>query len=633
MQITPRSCQVVRISQGLSLAILCLAISACAHNTPANNNIPSTVYAEKRVESSAVKAPAALPAAPEAASGYTPKPGWLFKRYAVAAAHPLAAQAGADIIQQGGSAVDAAIAVQMVLTLVEPQSSGIGGGAFLLHYDNKSDGKHVQAFDGRETAPMNADESLFIKDGKPMSVEEAVVGGRSVGAPGVVKMLQLAHQQHGKLAWKALFAPAIKLAQDGFALGPRLHKLLSVEKYLKLDREAAQYFYQVDGTPKPIGTLLQNPELALTFKEIAERGAEALEDGPIAWEIIAKVQQHPTNPGKLTGLDLEKYQAKVREPVCTVYRIYRVCGMPPPSSGGIAIAQMLGMLSQRNITTSSPVNGMPTEDSVHLMAEISKRAYADRNQYVADTDFILLPGGSALPMINMRYLIDRGASISTHASGRAQAGVPEGARVSYAADASLEPSGTSHISIVDANGNAVSMTSTIEDQFGSRQMVRGFLLNNQLTDFSFISMESGNSVEASKPIANRVQPGKRPRSSMSPVLVFNDKTNELLMSTGSPGGSAIINYVAKTLIGTLDWGLDVQRAIDLPNFGSRNLGDKGALELEKGRFPQATIDALKARGHDVREIEQTSGVHGIMRTPNGWYGGADPRREGIVAGQ
>jgi gamma-glutamyltranspeptidase / glutathione hydrolase len=541
----------------------------------------------------------------------------------VAAANPLAAQAGADILKAGGSAVDAAITVQMVLTLVEPQSSGIGGGAFLLHFD----GRQVQAYDGRETAPQAADENLFMKDGKPLSFYDAVVGGRSVGAPGVVKMLELAHKQHGRLAWRALFAPAIKLAQEGFAISPRLFTLLSGEKYLKEDAQAAAYFYRADGSPKPIGTLLQNPELALTFREIAERGAEALSDGPIAAEIIAKVQLHPTNPGKLTGLDLEKYQAKVREPVCSVYRIYRVCGMPPPSSGGIAIAQMLGMLEQRNIAASQPVQGMPSADALHLIAEVEKRAYADRNQYVADTDYILLPGGSSLRMINARYLANRGASISSEASGKATAGTFEETAQSYAPDASLEPSGTSHISIVDANGNAVSMTSTIEDQFGSRQMVRGFMLNNQLTDFSLSPTENGKSV------ANRVQPGKRPRSSMSPVLVFDNKTNQLLMTAGSPGGSAIINYVAKVLFGTLDWGLDMQRAIDLPNFGSRNLGEKGTLELEKGRFPQATIDALKARGHEVSEMEQTSGLQGIMRTPTGWFGGADPRREGIVAGE
>lgn len=610
------------------IAILCLALASCAHNTPAINGIHNAVY--KKLPSQAEASNVALQ--PEAASGLTPKPGWAFKKYAVAAANPLAAQAGADILKAGGSAVDAAIAVQMVLTLVEPQSSGIGGGAFMLHFD----GKQVQAYDGRETAPQAADENLFIKDGKPLSFYDAVVGGRSVGAPGVVKMLELAHKQHGRLAWKALFAPAIKLAQEGFAISPRLFTLLSAEKYLKEDARAAAYFYRADdvqGSPKPIGTLLQNPELALTFREIAERGAEALEDGPIAAEIIAKVQLHPTNPGKLTGLDLEKYQAKVREPVCAVYRIYRVCGMPPPSSGGIAIAQMLGMLEQRNIAASQPVQGVPIADAVHLIAEVEKRAYADRNQYVADTDYILLPGGSASRMINARYLANRGASISSESSGKATAGTFEEATQSYAPDASLEPSGTSHISIVDANGNAVSMTSTIEDQFGSRQMVRGFMLNNQLTDFSLVPMEKGNSVEISKPVANRVQPGKRPRSSMSPVLVFDNKSNQLLMTAGSPGGSAIINYVAKVLIGTLDWGLDMQRAIDLPNFGSRNLGEKGTLELEKGRFPQATIEALKARGHEVSEIEQTSGVQGIMRTPTGWYGGADPRREGIVAGQ
>lgn len=616
MEITARPfASRVRVLAWILITVAC--ISSCAVS-----NHPQTATSSLQYQP---------PSQPEGSSGYTEKPGWATRRFAVAAANPLATDAGYQVLKAGGSAVDAAIAVQMVLTLVEPQSSGIGGGAFLLHWD----GRKVEAYDGRETAPANAGETLFMKDGAPMPFYDGVIGGRSVGTPGVLRMLEAAHRAHGKLPWKQLFEPAITLAERGFKISPRLATLLAGEKYLKADPVAAAFYYNADGTPKPAGTLLKNPELAAVLRDIADNGVDAFYRGPLARAIADKVQSHPTNPGTLSEDDLLRYRARQREPVCSDYRQVRICGFPPPSSGGIAIAQMLGMLEPRNLAASQPVDGVPTADALHLIAEVGKRAYADRGQYVADTDFVPLPCAdkSWACLIDKTYLHERAADIGSTSSGKAAPGVPSGVMVAWAADRSPEFPSTSHISVIDAQGHALAMTTTVEDVFGSRQMVNrgvglegGFLLNNQLTDFSFVAVENG------KPVANRVQPGKRPRSSMAPTLVFDKTSGELLMTVGSPGGSAIINYVAKVLVGTLDWGLSVQQAISLPNFGSRNLGDKGALELERGRFPAATVEELRKRGHDVREIELTSGLQGIARTADGWFGGADPRREGIVMG-
>lgn len=561
--------------------------------------------------------------APEGATGYAEKPGWTARKYMAAAAHPLAADAGHQMLRAGGSAVDAAIAVQMVLTLVEPQSSGIGGGAFLLHFD----GRNVMAFDGRETAPATATEKLFQNaEGKAMPFYEGVVGGRSVGAPGVLRMLEMAHRRYGRLPWASLFEPAIKLAEDGFPVSPRLAGLLKTEKYLKNDPVAAAYFYDSAGNPWPAGHVLKNPELARTLREIAQGGADAFYQGRIARDIEAKVNGHPTNPGLLTAADVAGYQAAVRTPVCSDYRAWTVCGMPPPSSGGIAIAQMLGILENKDIRPFAPKDGVVGAEAIHLFSEAERLAYADRGRYVADTDFVSLPGNSPKALLDKKYLAERAALIGDRSMGVAKPGTPPVTALALGTDNSPELPSTSHISIVDADGNALSMTTTIEDAFGARQMVDGFLLNNQLTDFSF------DSADANGPIANRVQPGKRPRSSMAPTLVFDKETGKLLLSTGSPGGSAIINYVAKVLVGTLDWGLNVQQAISLPNFGSRN----GPTELEQGRVTDTLVEQLKAKGHNVRVMEQTSGLQGIMRMnihgEEMWFGGADPRREGVVRG-
>ena len=499
--------------------------------------------------------------APEVGTAYNDKAGWAAKKYMVAAANPLAVEAGYQMLKKGGSAIDAAIATQLVLTLVEPQSSGIGGGAFLMYYD----GKNVQAFDGRETAPASADEHLFQNpDGTPLSRVAGVVGGRSTGAPGVLRMLEVAHKQHGKLPWKTLFQPAIDLAANGFAVSQRLNGLLAWDPYIKKDPVAAAYFYDKDLKPWPVGHILKNPALAATLREIAAGGADVFYKGHIAKDIAAKVANHPTNPGKLTAADIADYRPKLRTPVCSDYRMWTVCGMPPPSSGGIAVAQMLGILETKPMSQYAPTDGVPGVEALHLFSEAGRLAYADRNRYAADTDFVPLPGRGVPGLIDKGYLAQRASLIGERSMGIAPAGKPPGMDVAWGNDNAIETPSTSHLVVMDANGTGLAMTTTVEDAFGSRQMVDGFILNNQLTDFSF------DSVDANGPIANRVQAGKRPRSAMSPTIVFDKKTGKLVLAVGSPGGPFIINYVAKVLVGTLDWGLNVQQAISLPNFGSRN---------------------------------------------------------------
>jgi len=570
------------------------------------------------------------PVSPEAASGYTHKPGWAARKFAVAAANPLATDAGYQMLKAGGSAVDAAVAVQMVLTLVEPQSSGIGGGAFLLHFD----GQVVEAFDGRETAPAAADEKLFLgADGKPLPFNEAVVGGRSVGVPGAVRMLEMAHKQHGKLPWARLFEPAIALAEGGFKVSPRLNTLVKADAHLKEDPVAAAYFYRPDGEAREVGFNLRNPELAAVLRRIAAEGSKALHEGEIAQAIARKVQSHPANPGKMTLADLAGYQARKRTPLCHDYRAkgreYRICGFPPPSSGAIAVGQILGLLNEAHADAIPLENGLPSAHWLHLYTEASRLAFADRDQYLGDPDFVQPPAGSWMSLLERSYLATRAQSIGAQSIKVAKPGTPGAAKASYAPALQQPEYGTSHISIVDAYGNAIAMTTTIEDQFGARQMVSikggpgGFLLNNELTDFSFAPTGADG-----KPVANRVQPGKRPRSSMAPTLVFDKATGQLVMTGGSPGGALIIHFTAKTLYGVLNWGLNAQQAIDLPNFASLN----GPSLLEEERFPSATVEALRARGAEVREQAMTSGLQAIQKTPAGFFGGADPRREGIVMG-
>jgi len=585
------------------------------------------------------------PPQPEASSALIEKPGWATHTYAVAAANPLATEAGLQMLRSGGSAVDAAIAVQMVLALVEPQSSGIGGGAFLLHFD----GQQTQAFDGRETAPAGATPSLFLgPDGKPLPFMDAVVGGRAVGVPGTVRMLALAHQQHGRLPWARLFAPAIHLATNGFAVSPRMATLLASERALQQDPVAAAYFYDPQGQPWPAGHLLRNPELAAVLQRMAQEGPDALMTGAVARAIADKVQQHPGNPGTLSIQDLAAYRPVVRDPLCFDYRVaaastanqaigdrtYRVCGMPPPSSGTLAIGQILGLLNQTPAAALPLQSGRPSADWLHLYTEASRLAFADRAQFVADPAFVPAPGGDWHSLLAPRYLALRAKAIDASPTGKsmkaAPAGRPGDVTLGYAPMPDQVEHGTSHISVVDAWGHALAMTTTIEDGWGSRQMVNrgvglvgGFLLNNELTDFSLSPLDA-----AGQPVANRVEPGKRPRSSMSPTLVFDKATGQLVLSGGSPGGALIIHFTAKTLYGVLNWELNAQQAINLPNFGS--LG--GPTLLEDKRFDRATVHALQARGHTVVETPLPSGLQAIQRTATGYFGGADPRREGIVLG-
>jgi gamma-glutamyltranspeptidase/glutathione hydrolase len=572
------------------------------------------------------------PAQPEAASGFESRAAVVARRAMVVTANPHASRAAMAMLERGGSAIDAAIAAQMVLTLVEPQSSGIGGGAFLLHRDGRTNA--VVAWDGRETAPADADERLFAgPGGRPLPFFEAVVGGRSVGVPGLVRMLEAAHARHGRLPWATLFEPAIRLAADGFEVSRRLHTLLAQDRFLARDPAAARLYYSPDGAPRPVGHRLRNPELADTLARIAAGGSLALHAGPIARDVVAAVRGHPSNPGLLGERDLAFYAPIAREPLCVPWRRWVVCGMPPPSSGGLAVAQILGLLEAAEAPPLAGPDGALDADGVHAFAEAGALAFADRARYVADPAFVAPPPG----LLDPAYLARRAALIRERAMGRAPAGEPGGASPRAAADeADLEQPATTHLSIVDARGDAVSMTSTIEDQFGARTMVRGFLLNNQLTDFSFAAAEGG------APVANRVEPGKRPRSSMAPTLVFEraggpdtaPRRGALAMAIGSPGGSQIIGYVARTLLLTLRDGHALQAAIEMPNLGSRN----GPVELEAARAPAGLAEALRTRGHEVREIPMTSGLHGIVRHCDRarrctLVGAADPRREGLALGR
>ena len=557
-------------------------------------------------------------APPEVSTGWTTKAPVTAKHWMVVAANPLAVAAGSQILKEGGSAVDAAIAVQLVLGLVEPQSSGLGGGAFMLVHDGKS--RRLVAYDGRETAPAAATPDRFLRDGKPMSFFAAVVGGRAVGVPGVVRLLETAHRRHGRLQWSALFAPAIALAENGFAVSPRLHALIAAERHLTQARAHA-YFYTADGKPLPVGTVLVNQPYAATLRRIADGGADAFYRGDIARDIVETANGHPTNPGDLTLADLAGYEVKVRDAVCGTYRSYRVCGMPLPSSGGLTVLQMLKILEPFDIKAMGPASFW----SVHYVSEAGRLAFADRDVYMADPAFFTPPEG----LLDDAYLRERSALIRSDASmGVAAPGtppdkLPAAQRVALGRDNALDVPSTSHLSIVDKYGNAVAMTTTIESGFGSRLMTQGgFLLNNQLTDFSFVPTDHG------KPVANRVEAGKRPRSSMAPTIVY-DRFGRVAIVAGSPGGSAIINYVAKTLLAIIDWDLDPQAAVALPNFGSRN----GPTELERNTPIVALEPRLKALGAPVWITDHTSGLHVIQRTKDGWVGGADPRREGIARGE
>jgi len=549
---------------------------------------------------------------PEAATGRYQQQLVSAKHYMIAAAHPMATEAGKAILAKGGSAVDAAITTQLMLGLVEPQSSGIGGGAFMLHWQAQL--QQLTTFDGREMAPASATPLLFTEQGQTMNWRDAYVGGKSVGVPGVVAMLFAAHQQYGKLSWAELFTDTINAAERGFAVSSRTASQLAKgwNKGISTFDDAKRYFYP-QGKAVTEGTKLKNPAYAATLRAIAKQGPEAFYHGELAKAISQRVQTAAVNPGKLSVEDLANYQALQRDALCMPYRVYKVCGMAPPSSGGVAVLQMLGILQQYELSTVAP----DSVNATHLLAQAAKLAFADRERYLADPAFVPVPVEG---MLAGDYLASRAALILPGKAGQpATAGIPAGAPALLTAQSPELPN-TSHFSIVDADGNAVSMTTSIENVFGSGLMVGGFVLNNQLTDFSLSPEQNGHLV------ANRVEGGKRPRSSMAPMMVF-DQNNKLLLVIGSPGGSRIINYVAQSIVAVLDWKLNVQQALNLPRITHRN----DYLALEKGTTLALQQSTLEDMGYKVQLQDLNSGLHAIMITAEGLHGAADPRREGSVA--
>ena len=589
------------------------------------------------------------PAAPEPASGFrTGLKAKLSDKYMVVANNPLATKAGCDVLKAGGSAVDAAIAVQAVLGLVEPQSSTIAGSAFMMYYDAKT--KKVTAYDGREKAPEAATEYYLIRENQADNnslapVPNARRSGRSIGVPGVMKMFELAHKENGKLKWNQLFDEGIYLSTNGFKVPGRLADAIKLNATnLKVDKEATQTFFKVDGQPYEVGETMTNKAYAETLTQLSKKGADALYTGSIAENIIKKAKQSvgddeartPITPSLMTLQDLKNYNVVKREPVCTTYRNYYVCTMPPPSSGGIAVAQTLGILEQFNMGQYEPTNkknegGLPNPMGVHLIAEAERLAYADRDFYVADTDFVPLPANGISSLLDKNYLKQRASLINPDRSmGVAQ---PGNFNIKSGQDKTVE-FGTTQFTIVDGYGNVASVTSTVESSMGSFHMVDGFLLSNQLTDFSAQPYDNNGNL-----IANRVQPNKRPRSTMAPTLVFkgNQPGGEFYLATGSPGGGTIIQYVIKSLVGVLDWNLDAQQAASLPNFGATNSVITN-VDTSNTQISMAyLISELEAKGHIVNAAPQSSGVATIVKIAvnelnSKYVGGVDPRREGIVLG-
>ena len=539
----------------------------------------------------------------------------LAQDWMVVAAHPLASQAGADVLAAGGTAADAMVAVQAVLGLVEPQSSGLGGGAFLVWYDATT--RELTTLDGRETAPLAATPRLFQDAaGGPLKFFDAVVGGRSVGTPGTPALMAEAHRRWGRSDWAGLLGPAIRLAEDGFTVSPRLAALVAGDaERLAVHPDTAAYFLP-GGVPLVEGNTLRNPAYAATLRVMAGQGADGFYTGELAESIVAAVQGAAGNPGVLEMVDLAIYRVKERAPVCAPYRVWQVCGMGPPSSGALAVGQILGMVQGHDLAALGPDN----PESWRLIGDASRLAFADRGRYVADSDFVPVP---VQGMLDPSYLQGRAILLAgDDALPEVTAGTPEFDHTLLWADGvTLEQPSTTHISIVDRFGNVLSMTSTIENAFGSRVMAGGFLLNNELTDFSFRSHDDG------VPIANRVEPGKRPRSSMAPTIVLRDGAP--VLAIGSPGGSSIIGYVTQALIAHLDWGMDVQQAVSM----GHALNRFGTYDLEEGTEAEALAAPLQAMGYEVKIGAQTSGLHAIAITADGLQGGADPRREGVALGE
>ena len=540
------------------------------------------------------------------------------KKYMVSSADELASKAGQAIIEQGGNAVDAAIATQMVLSVVEPHSSGIGGGGFLLYYNAKT--TKTVYFNGRETAPAASYSTMFLdkKTGKAREFTDVVRGGLSVGTPGLLKMFKEVHDQYGKLPWATLFEPAIEVARKGFIVNDRMRALSTQISYLKDFDEAAE-IYLKDGQPRAIGDVITNPKMAATLETIAEEGIDPFYKGRIAQDIVQAVRGSKINPGTLSLSDLKNYQVKTGDLICGTYRVkYKVCSMPLPSSGGITLLQILGILENFDLKNLKP----DSKEAIHLITEASRLAYADRNEYIADMSNV-----PVTQMLDNLYLRQRSKLIRTT---RAIAKVVPGKFANSEAFANqftkgkaVEPPSTTHISIVDEDGNAVSLTTSIEYFFGSALSVDGFMLNNQLTDFSLTPYANG------KYVANRLRAGKQPRSSLTPTLVF-DQNDKLLMVVGSPGGPRIIQFTLKAILNHLDWGMDIQKAISAPNFVALN----GALELEENSSVAKLKPQLEEMGHKVKVLDIVSGIHAItVDSDRQLKGGADPRRNGVAIGR
>ncbi|MBX3560762.1 MAG: gamma-glutamyltransferase [Sphingomonas sp.] len=553
----------------------------------------------------------ALPGCATAAPEVRAEPAQAQTQIYVIAANPLAAEAGMNVLRQGGSAVDAAIAVQAMLSLVEPQSSGLGGGGFMTHYDAASG--RVNVYDGRETAPAGATPDMFVGgDGNALPFREAVVSGRATGVPGVVRMLDFAHRAHGRLPWSSLFGEAERAARDGFAISPRLGRFIHGNAPQNAMPDVRAYFSGPDGVLLRTGDTLRNPAYAEFLSRLAVQGSDALYRGPTAERIVARTRAGAL-PGTMTLADLEAYQPAQREPLCGAYRAYRIC-VPPPPSSGVAVLQLLAMLEHTDIAAHGPAD----PQGWFLFAEASRLIYADRDLYVGDPAFISVPIAG---LLDPAYVAERAALIGPRAAAQPPLpGTPPGAPVA-ARDATREPAGTTHFIVGDAQGNVVSMTATVESLFGSGRMVDGFFLNNQMTDFSFLPRDAQG-----RPAANAVAPGKRPRSSMLPAILL-DAEGRFAGALGSPGGNAILAYVGKAMIGVVDWGLPVQEAIALPNLIARG----GNFNGEADRFPPGVVEALAARGIAVRPGQgEDSGLHGVILRDGRIDGGADPRREGVV---
>lgn len=550
--------------------------------------------------------------APEVGTGYTKKDVVTGKDYMVVSGSYLSSKIGKEILDKGGNAIDALIAVQMVLNVIEPQSSGIGGGAFLLYYDAKK--KAAYSFDGRETAPENSNPKMFLdKNGKPIYFFDIIKGGVTVGTPGLLKLLKKVHSNFGKLPWKELFKPAISIASNGFEISPRLHYLLKAVPNARESKTISQLFYDKNLKPKAAGSIIKNKPFAKLLTRISKEGISAFYEGSVAKNIVSTVQNSEEYPGTLSLDDLRRYKSKERKPLCSTYREYKICGVPLPSSGSIAILQTLGILENFDIASMHPYSS----DAVNIISQAMNLAYADKNTFLADPDFVDIPVSR---LMDKRYLKKRSLLINTKFSNKTKFSHGDIYTDFNTSTPFFERPSTTHMSIIDKEGNAVSMTSSIEFAFGSSLMVDGFLLNSQLTDFSF------EPIRGDKLVANRIEKGKRPLSSMSPIMVF-DKNNNLKLVIGSPGGPRIISYIVNVIISVFDWNFTLQQAINAPHYVSLN---QGYIELENNKSVEYLRNYLKSMGHYVILKQHTSGLHGILVKDNMFFSGVDPRREGAA---